>query len=303
MLRVVLMAISSLLISGCNIEITVPAGGHITTTSGLYACAAGEHCELSVDHPYFAESFTATPEPGYVFSHWQDRAGAFCAGQRQAVCTLPPTSIFLQRPELAPWLAVEATYTLSPVFLALNTVPAAADAAWQLQSSHRVVNYQIDGDSADQILASLRSDANPLPISANTGTRVIGYSVTTAAREYSAEGDSADQHCKIVSGMVTATYTTTLPQLLQPELKTAAIQSSWNRFYQDLEQHEAGHQQINRSYYLELSRRYGAVVGRPCDELPAALAEVKAAWVEELAAAHDQYHTDTGASTSFSDYF
>jgi predicted secreted Zn-dependent protease len=303
MIRVVLAAIPALLISGCNIEITVPVGGQVTGSSGLYACAAGERCELSVDHPYFAESFTATPAPGYLFSHWQDQDGAFCRGQRNPVCELPPTSIFLQQPELAPWLEIEATYTLSPVFLTLSNVPAAADSAWQLQSSHRVVNYPVAGDSADEILASLRSDANPLPISANTGKRVIGHAATTVARQYTTHNDAEDQHCEIASGIVTTTFTTTLPQLQQPSLKTAAIQDSWKRFYNDLEQHEAEHQKINRFYYLELTRRYGAVAGRPCDELPAALAEVKTVWEEELAAAHDQFHVDSGSSTSFSDYF
>lgn len=162
MIRSLLTALSALLLSGCNIEISVPAGGQVTGSSGLYACAAGEHCDLTVDHPYFEESFTATPARGYIFSHWQDQPGAFCRGQRSPVCALPPGSIFLQQPELAAWLSVEARYTLSPVFLALSG--ATTESAWQLRSSHRVINYEVDGDSADDILAALRSEANPLPI-------------------------------------------------------------------------------------------------------------------------------------------
>jgi predicted secreted Zn-dependent protease len=298
-----LIVLASALLSACKLEITVPAGGSVVTSSGLYACAAGETCTLTIDHPYFFESFTAVPARGYIFSRWKKIPGAFCAGSHKSVCEDIDTRIFVENTDLLDWLNFDASYSLTPVFNQLASPGEKQAAVWQLSSSHVAVNYVIDGATAEQIFDSLKGENNPLHISVSTGSKSIGLSEASFASGFTATGATSEGLCEVKAGTIEVTYTTTIPQLYDYQQKPIEIQDSWSRFQGDLVKHEAGHQQINRFYYGLLPGLYSAVGAVPCDELADAIKRVHKQWEEEIIAAQAQYHVDVGSSASFRDYF
>ncbi len=277
--RLTLCIVASL-VAGCKVEITVPAGGSVVTSSGLYACAAGETCSITIDHPYFSERFTAVPARGYIFSRWEDAPGAFCAGSHKPVCDDIDTGIFLDNADLLEWLNFDASYSLTPVFSQLASPGDTQAPVWQLSSEHVAVNYLVDGVSADEILDSLRGDNNPLQFSA-----------------------SSEGLCDVIAGTIEVAYITTIPQLFEYQQKPSDIQDSWSNFQGELIQHEVGHQQINRFYYGLLPELYSAVGAAPCDDLADAIKRVHKQWELQIIAAHVQYHVDVGSSASFRDHF
>ncbi len=303
LLKPLMVTLVTALLSACKLEITVPAGGSVVTGSGLYACAAGETCNITIDHPYFSDSFSAVPAQGYIFSRWKDAPGAFCAGSRVRVCADINTRIFLEHTDLLSWLLIDAGNTLSPVFNNTGSSIDSTEVVWQLSSSHVAVNYVIDGSSAEEIFDALKSDINPLHISANTGSKSIGFSETSFATGFTAADETSEGMCEVEAGTIEVSYTTTVPQLYDYRQKPIVIQDSWSNFQGDLVKHEVGHQEINRFYYGLLPGLYTAVGAVPCDELADAIRLVHKRWEGDIIAAQEQYHADVGSSTSFWSYF
>jgi len=67
-------------LQGCKIQISVPPGGTVVSSSGKYTCRAGESCRVDVSSFSFSDSFTAVPAPGYEFGGWARGYGYFCQG-------------------------------------------------------------------------------------------------------------------------------------------------------------------------------------------------------------------------------
>lgn len=67
---------------------TAQRGGSIRSRSGFYDCAAESTCIIDVeDGPLFSDTFTAIPEPGFVFSGWKTAERHLCGGST-APCEL-----------------------------------------------------------------------------------------------------------------------------------------------------------------------------------------------------------------------
>lgn len=106
----------SLLLSACKIQIEVPVGGSVQTTSGAFSCATRELCELDVVDLFFDEAFVASPEPGYFFTGWVKKHRGLCGGGMSA-CRIVTAGFegndiliyFLESPD--------ETFYLSPTFL------------------------------------------------------------------------------------------------------------------------------------------------------------------------------------------
>lgn len=302
-------------LAACKLEIAVPAGGSVISSSGLYDCAANETCTLVVDHPWFADEFAATRKPGYFFSHWDDADNSLCGGSHATTCTPFDTSFYRGRPDLLEWLVYDVSYQLRPVFIATSD-PAEGSPIWRIESEHRLINYPVEGDSAEALLASLKSDTNPLDISASSGSKPIGFSTSFVSREYSlptndqvSTGESmtsqsaAAVSCDINSGVINIIYETTLPQLTESAGQSAELKDNWTRFQADVQTHEAGHSAINREHFQQLLADYEALNNPGCEELDAELAALFQARKIIIEQAHAQYHLDVGASTSFAEYF
>jgi hypothetical protein len=66
---------------GCKVEIHTPEQGSVISSSGDNDCGPGLVCIVDVMDMFFAEEFTAIPNPGYVFESWKkDKGGYFCGG-------------------------------------------------------------------------------------------------------------------------------------------------------------------------------------------------------------------------------
>ncbi|MBT4521086.1 MAG: hypothetical protein HOC23_13875 [Halieaceae bacterium] len=106
---------AALFLSGCKLQITVPEGGKVVSTSGTYNCAAGTVCTIDVLDLMFDETFEALSDEGYTFTGWLKVNQGFCGGKASA-CRLHTTA-FGDYPALMTALTDENTVTyLQPVF-------------------------------------------------------------------------------------------------------------------------------------------------------------------------------------------
>jgi hypothetical protein len=75
------------LLSGCFVEVIVPAGGTVTWDDGTSSCAANSTCSVEISGADFEETYTAVPAAGYEFLGWvDDQAGEF-------LCTVNPCPV------------------------------------------------------------------------------------------------------------------------------------------------------------------------------------------------------------------
>ncbi|MBP8924962.1 MAG: fibronectin type III domain-containing protein [Pseudomonadales bacterium] len=68
------------MLQACKIQITAPEGGSVISRSGANDCASGRVCRVDVPNFRFADTFTAVPKPGYVFTGWVSGRDYFCGG-------------------------------------------------------------------------------------------------------------------------------------------------------------------------------------------------------------------------------
>jgi hypothetical protein len=150
-------------ISGCKIEIAMPAHGTVVSSTGLYGCAAGEICTLDIDDPWLDENFTAVPDTGYRFVRWVDQDNALCRGKK-AVCENMSSLYHPQFPSLFALLSQDITYYLTPEFEPDGSQSPVdeSDPVFVVESTYNTINYEIDGDSSSELFAAMNSSANPI---------------------------------------------------------------------------------------------------------------------------------------------
>jgi len=114
-LLLVLSTAIFLLLTGCKLQINVPAGGTVQSESGAFICRAAHRCVIDVADLFFDETFTAQPSTGYRFSHWKEKPYRFCGGEST------PCHLFTSKMEGSdPLLAIlesDKTFYLEPVFV------------------------------------------------------------------------------------------------------------------------------------------------------------------------------------------
>ena len=108
----------SVMLMGSKIIIHVPPGGSVVSSSGLFACAAGEVCTIDINEQYFAETFTAEAEPGFEFGGWGDKAGTLCGGSRDPYCSELGGDSFSDFGSGKPQLQPGSVLTMHPSFAA-----------------------------------------------------------------------------------------------------------------------------------------------------------------------------------------
>lgn len=116
----ILAVLIPFLLSACKVQIEVPEGGSITTSSGSINCAAGNVCSFDVTDVNFDEQFIAVPEEGFVFSGWSTKHRSFCGGKVDT-CHLA-TSGFSGNQALINFLSKDdEVFYLAPTFKRTST--------------------------------------------------------------------------------------------------------------------------------------------------------------------------------------
>lgn len=115
LLNLVAVALLSLALSACKVEIDAPTSGSVTTTSNAINCAAGATCTVDISDIFFDETFVANPAAGFVFEGWKQKDSGLCGG-RTTPCHLF-TSFFAGNPILTAFLDdPDEVFYLEPSF-------------------------------------------------------------------------------------------------------------------------------------------------------------------------------------------
>ena len=110
----IVLALIFVVLPGCKIEITVPAGGKVVTESGGYECFSGHACTIDVYDIFFDETFVAVPKRGYSFAGWKKKGKGFCGGKKKP-CHLA-TKSFPGNDALMSILESDNIFYLEPIF-------------------------------------------------------------------------------------------------------------------------------------------------------------------------------------------
>jgi hypothetical protein len=62
-------------LAGCKISAAAFEGGDVISASNARHCLEGNTCQFSIDDTSFADTFTATPREGFVFTKWKGGDG------------------------------------------------------------------------------------------------------------------------------------------------------------------------------------------------------------------------------------
>lgn len=106
--------LTSLCLSACKIEITVPETGQVLAESGNYSCAAGSTCLVEISDIFFDETFVGEPASGYEFVQWERVHLGACGGSTKP-CRLF-TSFAAANADLIAAIESDLLLTLRPVF-------------------------------------------------------------------------------------------------------------------------------------------------------------------------------------------
>jgi hypothetical protein len=110
---IVLFCLALMTLAGCKIKIIVPVGGKVVSEDGV-VCLSGATCVIEVTDESFDNTFTAVPDPGYVFKGWKKANGYFC-GNAGISCRLRTTT-FDGNLSLLDVLASDDIFFLQPLF-------------------------------------------------------------------------------------------------------------------------------------------------------------------------------------------
>lgn len=283
----------SALLMGSKIIIYVPAGGSVVSSSGLFACAAGEVCTIDIDERYFSETFTAEAEPGYEFSGWGNRADAVCRDSRDPYCRALDDGPFADREVMQSQLRSAGTLTMHPSFAATGRAVPASGSRFEVRSFHRTRYYPVSGDSQAELWAQLHGAANPLEPDREAGVKPLGLASFRYEYDYvSAFGENTSS-CRVDSGTLKLHFETVLPQLAAGQRASDELQSRWQPLQEHITEHEAGHHAIYRQLVTQVPQVMSGLGAVPCQQLDQAVhmaVEETVAAIRRASANYDEHH-------------
>jgi len=118
-----LLLMAAVLLAGCRVGVSVFEGGDVLSASGERNCFEGNNCEFTVDSALFAETFTAQPRHGFVFTRWRDGAGFLCGNSTNPSCTVS----LVGKPNAGLIVASDEMGILVPEFTCVGNCPAYID--------------------------------------------------------------------------------------------------------------------------------------------------------------------------------
>ena len=101
-------------LAGCRILVPVPEGGFVSSEPGELTSDTGNECTIEVEGFNFAETFTAEPEPGYLFSGWLRGYRGLCGGSLKP-CVLD-ASLAAGHPALSALIESDEEFYLTALF-------------------------------------------------------------------------------------------------------------------------------------------------------------------------------------------
>ena len=123
------------ILSGCRVNVDVPPGGRVVSTSGAFDCAQDAPCDVDILDTNFDDTFTAEPDEGFTFVRWKTAALHFCGGA-DTPCRL--TTLIFAGNEAFESFLVDTTieFFLVPVFgFESSGVPITWTGEWETTNS------------------------------------------------------------------------------------------------------------------------------------------------------------------------
>ncbi|MDX2476543.1 MAG: hypothetical protein QNL05_04185 [Gammaproteobacteria bacterium] len=141
-------------LAGCKLQITVPTGGSVTSSSGSNDCAEGKTCTIDVSDLFFDDTFTAKAKSGYEFVNWKKKQRSFCGAgaARFTPCRLF-TSLWEGKPEFEKFLDQDDVFFLEPVFAPNGSGSGSGGGSGGLGSESAKICF-----NADEFTKGFRSD-------------------------------------------------------------------------------------------------------------------------------------------------
>ena len=257
----------SVLLMGSKIIIHVPPGGSVVSSSGLFACAAGEVCTIDINEQYFAETFTAEAEPGFEFGGWGDKAGALCGGSRDPYCSELGGESFSDFGSGKPQLQPGSVLTMHPSFEATGYAAPQPQPRIDVESIHVTRYYQVSGNTQEQIWAQLHGAANPLAPDPSAGVKPLGHASFQYQYDYRSGFAENSSHCRVESGSLQLRFETVLPRLADSAQVGDRLRDRWQFLQALITEHEAGHHAIYRRLVTQLPQVMSDLNPVPCQQL------------------------------------
>ncbi|MCB1701399.1 MAG: DUF922 domain-containing protein [Pseudomonadales bacterium] len=285
---------TSILLMGSKIIIHVPQGGSVVSSSGLFACSAGETCTIELDERHHAETFTAVADSGYEFHGWGDKAGSLCQGSRNPYCEeLDNGAVFDAEPGFKDRRRSGGAITMNPSFVGSDYPQTQVTPRFSINSFHTTHYYQVQGNTQEEVWAQLHGSANPLAVDRRAGAKPLGHADFRYQYDYRSAYGTGMSSCKVDSGTLVFRFETVLPRLALQEDTSDHLKDHWQPFQELITEHEAGHHAIYRQLVTQLPQVLIDVGEVPCDELSDRVAEAVEYAVSEVrqaSVAYDEYY-------------
>jgi predicted secreted Zn-dependent protease len=166
----------------------------------------------------------------------------------------------------------------------LLAMPAAATA----KDSFRIEYFELQGTTARE----LRADLSRLGPVGETGIRGDGYTEYNIAWRFSME--LKDGVCSPQEVEVDLAVTMKLPRWYPPAGVTSELRQTWDRFSDDLREHEDGHHKIARSAARAVKRKLKRRIDAPsCEALKVKMNTAATDVLREYRAKQQEYDLET----------
>jgi predicted secreted Zn-dependent protease len=299
--RAAAVLVASLLLMGSKLIVHVPEGGAVVSSSGLFACDAGEACTIDINQQHFAETFTAVPEAGYGFSHWQNGANAICSGSHSAQCDELDTGPFSDFDTGTTKRRNGGMLKLSPAFTGSAYRDNESAPEFTVRSYQSTRYYTVRGSTRNEIWSQLTGSANPLPIDRDAGIKPLGHASFKYEYDYQSEYAGDSSSCKVQSANFDFRFETVLPRLAVSESVKRELETRWSTLQDRVTEHEAGHHAIYRQLVTRLPEVLQGIGIAPCSELEHRVSQAVAQAVNDVrraSADYDEYHRDESYAIS-----
>lgn len=113
--KLLLLISIAALMTACKLAVIVVEGGEVQSISSG-ACLEGTICVHQVDDTNYTETFTAVPNPGWVFERWNSGGGFFCANSTDPTCALSLVAAEGNE-SIEALIGSDETFYIMPVFI------------------------------------------------------------------------------------------------------------------------------------------------------------------------------------------